>query len=249
MKLSAVIITKNEEKNIARCLDSLQGLVDEIIVVDSYSTDRTKDICSKYNSLTFVEQKWLGYSEQKNFGNTIAENEMILSLDADEAITPKLKKEIQALTDENKVYGFPRLTNYCGKWIYHSGWYPDVQWRIFPKSKAKWNQAPVHEVLEFKDLEKVKLKHHIEHYSVYSIEQHIDTINKYSSLNAYKILAKSKTGLLTKALFRSIHRFIKIYFLKKAFLDGAEGFYIAGISAYSVFLKYVKAHQKSRNPS
>lgn len=137
MKISAVIITFNEEQNIKRCLDSLLPVADEIIVVDSYSTDKTEAICSSYEQVDFVKNEFKGHIEQKNFAMNRAKNDFVLSLDADECLSEKLAQEIKSLktTAENKIqaYEMPRLNKYCGQWIKHSGWYPDKKLRIWNK--------------------------------------------------------------------------------------------------------------------
>ena len=142
-KISATIITLNEEDKIRRCIESLNGIVDEIIVVDSLSTDATKSICEEFG-IRFIEQKWLGYSEQKNLANRLATNDWILSIDADEALSEELKKSILKLkeseTDDNIVFSFNRLNNYCGKWIHHSGFYPDKKIRIWNRNVGKWEE-------------------------------------------------------------------------------------------------------------
>ena len=151
MLLTAVIITKNEERNILRCLNSLLDVADEIVVVDSGSTDRTEEICNSFN-VKFVQQEWLGYSEQKNFANNLASNDWILSIDADEELSEKLKNSISELKNQrlsdDEVFSMNRLTNYCGHWIRHCGWYPDRKIRIWNRTVGKW-QGEIHETIEF----------------------------------------------------------------------------------------------------
>jgi (heptosyl)LPS beta-1,4-glucosyltransferase len=156
VKISAVILTFNEEKNIERCLDSLVGVVDEIIVMDSFSTDYTEKICLRY-SVSFIQRKWEGYAQAKNYGNSLAENDIILSIDADEALSKELQNDII----ERKKSGFTgcfrvkRLNNYCGKWIKHCGWYPDKKIRVFDKKRTAWKGDFVHETLEISKEEKI----------------------------------------------------------------------------------------------
>ena len=151
MLLTAVIITKNEEFNISRCLQSLKDVADEIVVVDSFSTDSTEEICKSFN-VRFVQQEWLGYSEQKNFANSLASNDWIFSIDADEVLSDELKKSILELKNKNisddNVFSMNRLTNYCGHWIRHCGWYPDRKIRIWNRKVGKW-QGEIHETIEF----------------------------------------------------------------------------------------------------
>ena len=152
MQISAVIITFNEEKNIERCLNSLQGVGDEIIIVDSLSTDKTQEICSKYDLVKFYSQEWLGYSSQKNYDNKLASFDTILSIDADEVLSFELKQSILTIkaqydniSNPNIIFSVKRLTNYCGSWIKHCGWYPDTKKRIFNKS-VQW-VGDIHEEL------------------------------------------------------------------------------------------------------
>ena len=169
IKLSAIIITFNEEKNISRCLNSLKNIVDEIIVVDSFSSDRTEEICRNYN-VKFIKRKWEGYSETKNFANSLALNNFVLSIDADEEISEELSLSIQQIEEpiDNFVFSFNRLTNYCGKWIKHCGWYPDKKVRIFNKNNTTW-KGEIHENLIFvTPVKEVFLKGDCFHYSYYS---------------------------------------------------------------------------------
>ncbi|MBD3639098.1 MAG: glycosyltransferase family 2 protein [Crocinitomicaceae bacterium] len=239
-KLSVVIITLNEERNIARAIDSVLKVADEIIVVDSYSEDRTKEIC-EHKGVRFIQRKWEGYAQTKNYANDQAENEWIFSLDADEALDEKMQMAVLKLKQEGfkGVYLVNRLTNYCGKWIKHSTWYPDWKIRIFPKSKTKWVGEYVHEELEFsEEMEEFKLEGHLHHYSYYSYKEHRKRADKYSILTAKKLhQAGRKVGPL-RPVISQIGRFITMFFLKLGFLDGWEGFKIAQISAQSNKVKY-----------
>lgn len=246
-KISAVIITLNEERNIERCLLSLQNVADEIIIIDSGSTDKTKEIVEKFN-VKFIVQKWLGYGATKNFGHEQASHEYILSIDADEVLSEELKASI--LKEKNNLtqaYSCNRLTNYCGKWIKHSGWYPDVKVRLFPKSIVKWNNSEVHEEL---DLSKVQIKHikgDLLHYSYYSIIQHVEKSVHYGKLAGKNLYDKGKRVNFMKIVFSPYFRFIKDYFLRLGFLDGAQGFFIAITAAYSIFIKYFYHYQLTKN--
>ncbi len=243
-KLSVVIITLNEERNIARCLESVKAVADEIVVVDSFSTDRTREICETYNARFFME-KWRGYSGQKNYGHQLAGNEWILSIDADEALSEGLQKAITHWKNQPQpVFAkFNRLTNYCGKWIRHCGWYPDPKLRIFNKMQAFW-EGEVHEKLVYnKNLPVIHLKGDMLHYSYYSIEEHIAQTNKFSSIGARQLVNKGKKIPLSKTLVNPSVKFFRNYILKLGFLDGFYGFFICRMAALQTFLKYSKARQ------
>lgn len=239
-KLTAIIITLNEERNIERAIRSLEGVADEVIVVDSYSTDRTMEIVKELGA-TLIQEKWQGYSATKNFANSMASYEYILSLDADEALNDELAKQIKAEKEKgfSGIYEMNRLTNYCGKWIKHSGWFPDWKIRIFPKSKTKWEGEYVHEELEFsEELPLKKLGGYLEHYSYYDYQDHRSRADKYSLLTAQKMNAAGKTASPVKPYLSALGRFVGMYIIKLGFLDGWKGFKIAQISAQSNVLKY-----------
>ncbi len=247
--LSAVIITFNEERNIERCLLSLQGVANEIIVIDSFSTDRTAEICKKYN-VQFYQFTWQGYSFAKNKGQSLANSEYILSLDADECLDETLRMEIIQLksTGFNGVYAYNRLTNYCGKWVRFSGWNPDWKVRIYPKSQCKWDDAIVHEEIEFpKALSVTKLKGRLHHFSYFSTEQHRQKADQYSRLTAKKYAEQGRKAWFFSPFLSGISRFISMYFLKLGFLDGKAGFQIAWISALSNAYKYRELRRYSAN--
>lgn len=245
IKLAVVIITFNEETNIKRCLDAVQDIADEIIVVDSFSTDKTKAICEGYKDLTFVEHAWEGYSATKNYANSLATSDYILSLDADEVLSKELKEAIYNVKQnaEFAVYSLTRLTNYCGKWVRHCGWYPDVKNRLFRKDVARW-EGDIHEQLSFDQSEKVGLlKGDLLHYSFHNIEQHIQTINKFSSITAESRFKKGKRTNLLNIIFKPMLKFFNLYIFKLGILDGYFGYVICINSAYSAFLKEIKLKQ------
>lgn len=248
MKISATIITLNEERNIERCILSVKEVVDEVIVLDAYSTDQTKAICESLN-VRFEQRAWEGYAASKNYLNGLANGTYILSLDADEALDETLKNEVLRIknTENPQLYSMNRLTNYCGKWIKHSGWYPDVKLRIFPKDGSKWEGAFVHEELSYpRDLRIEELKGHLHHYSYYSFEDHRARADKYSALTAQKMHAAGKTASAMKPYLSALGRFISMYLLKLGFLDGRMGFKIAQISALSNIFKYKELRRLSR---
>lgn len=240
--VSAVIITFNEEKNISRCLDSLSGIADEILVIDSYSKDKTAEICAEYG-VKFIAHTFQDYASQKNYGNSLTSHDFILSLDADEALSEPLREAILKWknTGSPDVMRVKRLTNYCGKWIKHCGWYPDAKYRLFDKKRARWAGERVHEYLEIDpDASKGELSGDLHHYSFYTIDQHLNTINKYSGLKAEIMFEKGKKPHIFKLIVNPAVRFLRDYFFKQGFRDGFYGFVISANSSYSVFLKYVK---------
>lgn len=244
--LSAVVITKNEEKNIARCLRSLVGIADEIIVLDSFSTDRTEEICRTF-PVKLISQEWKGYSATKNIGNSLASSDWILSLDADEELNEHLKKSI--LQEKEKgfsgVYRMNRLTNYCGKWIRHGTWFPDKKIRLFNRKEAQWEGDFVHEKLVQITTQNPQLTTDLEgllhHYSYYTLAEHRAQTKKYSRLAALELLNKeTKHGRIKQftMFFSPFTTFFQSYFIKLGFLDGTSGFIIALYSAWGKFLRF-----------
>lgn len=236
-----VIITLNEERNIGRCLDSLKELADEVIVLDSYSTDATEVICRSHPGLRFVQRQWEGYSASKNYANSLASQDYILSLDADEALSEELRASIvrEKAIGFSGVYVLNRRTNYCGKWIRFSGWYPDYKVRLFPGDRAKWVGDFVHEELKYDaDLEARKLEGHLLHYSYHTREDHRVRSEKYSLLSARKMHLQGKRVNKYSPWAHGISRFFSKYILKLGFLDGWAGWEIALISGYGSYMKY-----------
>lgn len=241
-KLSVVIITLNEEKNIARCLRSVEGLTDDIVVIDSGSTDLTLNICQTFG-VKFHTSEWLGYAETKNYGNSLAIYPLILSLDADEALSEELRHSIIEVLKNQKApaYSMNRLTNYCGHWVKHCGWYPDKKIRLFNKDAAYWSGSLVHEAIKFINGHNViHLKGDILHYSYYTIADHVAQANKYTDLTAKKAFEEKKRVTIFHVLISPVVKFLRDYFLKAGFLDGYYGFVICRISAFATFLKYSK---------
>ncbi len=238
--LSVVIITFNEARNIERAIQSVLNIADDIVVVDSYSTDDTPIICSKYD-INFIQRQWEGYSQQKNFANTQAKHNYILSLDADEALDETLQREVITLKEQGFIgaYMINRLVNYCGQWIKHSSWYPDKKIRIFPKKDALWEGKLVHETLAVDEtLPVIELKGHLHHYTYYNYEEHKARADKYSELTALKMHQAGKKVTFIKPYLSAIGRFISMYIIHLGLLDGFNGFKIAQISALSNIYKY-----------
>lgn len=241
-KLSVVIITFNEERNIGRCIDSVLPIADEILVVDSFSTDRTKEI-AKAKGASFIEHKFDGHIEQKNWARLQAQFEHVLSLDADEALTQELLESIKEAKKNSdlQVYAMNRLTNYCGTWVHHSSWYPDVKIRLFTKESGEWGGRNPHDKYIVREgLKTGKLKGDLLHYSFYTRQDHLDQIEKFSSISARAMHQKKTKGADVKKWYKAAARFIKIYLIHRGFLDGKAGFDIARFSSYAVYLKYAK---------
>jgi len=244
-KISATIITLNEEKNIARCLHSLRQVADEIIVVDSGSTDNTDRICAQYGT-QFIYQSWLGYGAQKNYAAKLARYEFILSLDADEALSAELISHISYIKQKPMVdaYQVNRLTNYCGKWIHHCGWYPDKKIRLWRRNKAHWTTPQVHETITLAPHTTVNTLHgNLLHYTYYTIAEHVSTANKYTTLVAKEYAARGKKATFTKIFIRPVFSFFRDYILRLGVLDGYDGFVICLVAAFATFLKYAKLKQ------
>tara|TARA_R110000850_G_scaffold277086_1_gene422479 strand:+ start:227956 stop:229575 length:1620 start_codon:yes stop_codon:yes gene_type:complete len=245
VKISAVIITFNEEEHIEKCLKSLVDVADEIVVVDSLSTDRTKTICEKYN-VKFVEQAFLGYKEQKNFAIDQAAHNHILSLDGDEALSEELKKSIYKLKSKWNKDGYfvNRRNNYCGQWIKHSDWYPDRKLRLFKKGKGEWKGINPHDSYKLKDASNSgKLKGDLLHWIYRDYFEHNQKMDRFSTISAHSYLELGIKSSAWKILYRPTWAFFKSYFLRLGFLDGLNGFIICVQSAHVTFLKYIKLYQ------
>lgn len=241
-KLSVVIITLNEEKNIKRCLDSVITVADEIVVVDSFSTDKTGQICSSFG-VRFVKHEFEGYIEQKKFALTLAKNKLVLSLDADEALSDELKNSILEVKNELSASGYTmnRLTNYCGKWVWHCGWYPDRKLRLFISNRGSWGGINPHDKFIFHNKESIKhLKGDLLHYSYYTIDEHYKQSEKFSNIAAQSYFEKNKKATLIKLWINPAAKFFRDYFFKLGFLDGSTGFRICYISAGATHSKYRK---------
>lgn len=225
--ISAVIITKNEEDHIGTCIRSLQGVADEVVVVDSHSTDATVAIAQELGAVV-VETNWQGYAVTKNIGHKSATHDTILSIDADEELSDELIASIKEQKakgfEENKAYKFNRLNNYCGQWIRHAGWYPDSKVRIFNRQNTYW-AGEVHEHLVYgKPISEILLKGDLRHYSIKDKADHIARIHKYN-----KLARKYPNKLV--AYLSAISTFIKLYIVKLGFLDGRLGYQLCLISA------------------
>jgi glycosyltransferase involved in cell wall biosynthesis len=241
-KISATIITFNEEKKIAACLASLQGVADEIIVMDSFSTDNTVAICKQFGAKVY-QQAWTGYGQQKNDAAAKATFDYILSVDADESLSPALQHSINKLKESgfNGVYKMNRLNNFYGYDLHHGHVYPDTMKRLYNRREVKWSLRLVHETLDIPEgIVITQLQGDLLHKSKDSIEDHVAGINKYAGMTAKVYFEAGKKSALFKMLFSPGFTFIQGYFFKLGFLDGYAGFIMAKINAQEVFLKYSK---------
>lgn len=249
MKISAVIITFNEEKNIRRAIESV-AWADEIIVVDSESTDKTRKIAESLGARVFI-QKWLGFSKQKQFAANKATNEWIFSLDADEEVSENLMAEIlkiKGLPKNKRADGYkiPRLSFYMNRPIRHGGWYPDRQLRFFNRTKGKWKDVLIHESVEMQKEAKVKdLESDIYHFSVENAAHHHKMIGeRYAPLAAEQMFERGKTTSRLKIYTAGLTAFLQTFILKGGFLDGLPGFAIARFAAHHAFLKHLLLWEK-----
>jgi len=245
-QLSAVIITRNEERNIARCIASLDGVADEVVVVDSHSTDGTQRICEQLG-VRFLQREWDGYSPQRNFAVDAATNDWILAIDADEELSPQLRESILKVKAQGGYmnFSFNRKTNYCGQWINHSGWYPDTKFRLFDRRECRW-EGIVHETLTQPKSGIRHLKGDLLHYSYSTIAEHRERTDRYATLAAQELVAQGKSPSILKLIFSPVLKFIKFYGIGLGFLDGWHGLVIAWVSAKGTYLKYARHRALAR---
>jgi glycosyltransferase involved in cell wall biosynthesis len=239
--ISAIIVCFNEEKKIAPCLESLRWC-DEIVVVDSFSTDRTVEICRRFTDKV-MQRPWAGYREQKAFAHAQATKDWVLSVDADERVTAELREEIcQALKNDGGAYAgyaVPRLVCYLKRWWWRGGWYPEYNVRLFRRDRAVWGGFEPHNKI-IVDGKIRRLRNPLHHFSYRNIEDHLERINRYTSISALELRQHNQRWRLADALLRPAVRFFRSYVLKRGFMDGFAGFYIAVSAAVYVFLKYAK---------
>ena len=241
IKISVAIITFNEEKNIKRCIDSVKEIADEIVVVDSLSSDETCKIAKDLGAKV-IEQKFLGHIKQKQLAVDSCKNEWILSLDADEELSKELQYEIKDLISNPltyDAYSMPRVSFHLGRWIRHGGWYPDSKVRLFNKNRAYWGGYNPHDRVIVNG--KIgKLRGDLKHYVFRDLRHNIDTNNSYSSIMAEDLDRSGKKFSYLKLFFKPVGKFIEVYIYKRGFLDGVAGFIIAVGASYSMFLKFAK---------
>jgi glycosyltransferase involved in cell wall biosynthesis len=241
MKISATIITHNEERNLPRAIESLR-CADEIVVVDSGSTDRTVELAEKLGARV-IDSPWPGYAKQKNFATERAQHDWILSLDADESLSEALEAEIWRLKKagpQYDAYTMPRLARYLGKWIRHSGWYPDRKVRLYHRAKGAWTGDFVHESIKV-DGAIGHMEGNLLHFTCDSLSEHIKTLDRYTTLAAEQIVANQKEVTWARLIGEPPWTFFNTYVLKAGFMDGVEGLAIANMAALYNFLKYAKA--------
>jgi glycosyltransferase involved in cell wall biosynthesis len=245
MKISAAIITFNEERNIARVIESLR-CCDEILVLDSGSNDRTVEIAGKLGARV-EEASWHGYAAQKNIAAELAANDWVLSLDADESLSEALEAEIWHIKKTGARYDgytMPRLAQYLGRWILHSGWYPDRKVRLFDRRKAQWVGEFVHESVKV-DGPVGHLESNLLHFTCSSLSEHLRTMDTYTTLAAQEIVTRGKTISFPRLLLDPPWTIFRTYVVKLGFLDGMEGLTIAYMAGLYNFVKYAKARSMS----
>lgn len=252
-KISVVLITLNESRNLARCLESVRDIADEIVVLDSFSTDDTVAIAEGFGARV-VQQKFAGYVVQKNDATALATQDWVLSLDADEAPSEALRESLlrfKQSVPEHDAYAFARLTNYCGAWIRHSGWYPDKKVRLFRKNAGSWVGENLHESWEL--TQKAGgygfLKGDLLHYSFYSISGHIRQIEAFTEIAARTAAARGKKASILKIWGAPKWRFFQDFILRRGFLDGYPGYLVCKFSAFYTQLKYAKIRQYASKSS
>ena len=239
--LSAILITRNEEANLEDCLASLDGLATQIVVVDTQSTDRTLVIAQRYGALISSPPDWPGFGPQKNRALDLASEDWVLSLDADERLTPELRAEIKGVLDKPQTdcYAIPRLSWYCGRFMRHSGWTPDYVDRLFKRGSARFSTDLVHERLIPKG-PVLRLKNQMLHYSFMNLAQVQEKMERYSTASAQQAFAKGKTASPLKAILHGAWSFFRTYILRAGFLDGPQGFSLALANAKGSYLRYIK---------
>ncbi|HEX2920850.1 MAG TPA: glycosyltransferase family 2 protein [Bacteroidales bacterium] len=249
-KITAIIITYNEEEYIGRCLESIKGIVDEIIVVDSFSTDKTEEICNKYN-VRFIKHKFEGYRDQKNYALKHATYPNILSLDADEALSDTLRESILSIKDMDRWdydgYKFNRKNYYCGKWIKYSDWYPDRQLRLFFADHGQFGELNLHEKFILSNGARIgRLKGDLLHLAFLSEKEHLDKMEKYAHLGATEYHRTGRKASLITPFVHAAWGFFRKYFIRGGFLDGKDGYNICSVYARSAFKKYRMLYKLNR---
>jgi glycosyltransferase involved in cell wall biosynthesis len=247
--LSVVIVTQNEQDRIKQCLESV-AWADEIIIVDAFSTDKTVEICRSYTDKIYSRQ-WDGFIPQKNYALSLATKEWILSLDADEQLSDRLTTEVKdAIINQRgtcDAYSMPRKTYYLGRWMLHSGWYPDRKVRLVRKGFASWGGLEPHDALKVNG-KVCELNGNILHYSFRNLSHHIRKLDYFTDAASLELIKSGRRAGVLDMIMHPAGMFFKMFILKKGFMDGVQGFIAAGVSAFHVFMKYAKAWEiKKRN--
>jgi glycosyltransferase involved in cell wall biosynthesis len=249
VKISVTIITLNEEKKVERCLQSVQGIADEIVVVDSVSTDATEAICLRYGA-RFIRNPFPGYVAQKNFAVKQATYNHILSLDADEALSDQLQRSIRVVKDnwgDCDGYAFNRLNNYCGKWIRYCGWYPDRKIRLWDRTKGEWNGTDPHDIVYIDRRRVVRLKGDLLHYAYLTVDEHLKQMYRFGEIAARAKFTKGeKPVFIVHVVLNPLFKFVKKYFLQLGFLDGYYGFVFCAAASSLNFFKYLRLYEYHR---
>lgn len=248
LTLSVVIITKNEARHIAACLDSV-SFADEIIVLDSGSTDGTPDIAQAKGAKVTIVDDWPGFGPQKNRALDLATKDWVLSIDADERVTPELAKAIQNMLGQpsHDAYNIARLSSFGGRWIRHSGWWPDHVLRLFRRGTARFTDAVVHEKVVPQSPPAV-LPGYFLHYPYADMAAMVAKVNRYSSDAADMMHARGKKTSVAGICGHALWTFIRIYFMRRGFLDGKEGLILALTAASGSFFRYTKLYFLGRYP-
>lgn len=247
--LSVVIITKNEVDRLPRCLESVR-FADEIVVLDSGSTDGTVELARQYTDKVFINADWQGFGVQKNRALDMATGDWVLSLDADEWIDLDLRKEIEATlaAPAAKVYELPRLSRYCGRAMRHSGWWPDYVPRLFNRDSARFSEVKIHERLLF-EVKAARLSSPLQHDSFRNLSDVLDKVNRYSTTGAEQAFVQGRKAGLITAVMRGLWTFVRTYFLRRGFLDGQEGFILAISNAEGTYYRYLKLRYLTKEHS
>jgi glycosyltransferase involved in cell wall biosynthesis len=249
MKISATIVTLNEERNIVRAIESLASVADEVLVVDSGSTDRTCHLAREKGARVVCEE-WRGYAGQKNFAADAAAHPWILSVDADEELSSELQKEIAALRETGATadaYSMPRLAQYLGRWIGHSGWYPDRKVRLYRRDRALWKGEYVHESVQVTGTVS-DLQGNLLHYTCHSLSEHLRTMDKYTTLAAEDLRNRGVQVPAWRLVADPMWTFFRTYVVKSGYKDGPQGLAIAWMAALYTYLKYAKARPEMTRP-
>lgn len=244
-QISAIVVCFNEEENIRACLESLRWC-DEIVVVDSFSTDRTVEICRQYTD-RIIQRAWAGYRDQKAFAHSQAARDWVMLVDADERVPPELREEIrdalQRFGTRYAAFSVPRLVHYLGRWWWRGGWYPDYDIRVFRRDLATWGGSDPHEKILISGQVR-RLRHPLYHFSYRDISDHLRRINHFTDVSSGELIEGGSPWRWMDNLLRPAFRFFRSYVLKRGFMEGFPGFFVAATAAIYVFLKYAKLRER-----